>query len=129
MPPSGYQWSNGVLVQRSVDDLETRGNPEAPQKCKYCEHAATASIIHAEGKAYVPVCDPHTDKGVDAIGGPDEVDKVVPIIPLTELRKELGPGPQGARRARLDADQDHQGNRHSPGRGAGRQVRASDWSG
>lgn len=39
-----------------------------PQTCKYCTSAATKSVLHAEGMAYVPCCDGHLDKAkADAI--------------------------------------------------------------
>ena len=34
-------------------------DPKAPQPCKYCNRAATHSLIWAEGSAYIPVCKAH----------------------------------------------------------------------
>lgn len=34
-------------------------NPKAPQRCKYCNRAATHSLIWGEGSAYIPVCKAH----------------------------------------------------------------------
>lgn len=64
------------------------------QKCAYCTEQATQRIIHAEGMAYIPVCDEHLDKGKhDAErstpnGSPDpsNIDGIRPIkadAPLT----------------------------------------------
>jgi hypothetical protein len=43
------------------------------QTCKYCAEPATKRIMHAEGRAYVPVCDEHVAKGTAAVGGENEV--------------------------------------------------------
>lgn len=53
---------------------ETKALPKR-QKCKYCTEQATKRIIHAEGMAYVPVCEDHLAKGKDAVGA-DEVSAV-----------------------------------------------------
>lgn len=34
-----------------------------PQKCEYCDSAATKSLIWANGKGYVPVCEKHIARG------------------------------------------------------------------
>lgn len=36
--------------------------------CDYCEKRATKALLHAEGMAYVPVCDDHEAEGRDEIG-------------------------------------------------------------
>lgn len=53
-----------------------------PQKCHYCDGPATFSILWAEGKAYVPVCSSHKEKGIREItkdygGKPDAVRPIV----------------------------------------------------
>lgn len=35
------------------------GNPRAPQKCKFCKSPAVKSLIWADGRAYIPVCQGH----------------------------------------------------------------------
>lgn len=57
------------------------------QKCKYGDEPATKRIIHAEGRAYIPVCDKHLKKGKAAAerttpdGKPDpsNIDAIRPI--------------------------------------------------
>lgn len=39
------------------------GSPLTAQQCKYCKNAATKSILHSEGMAYIPVCGDHLDQG------------------------------------------------------------------
>lgn len=38
------------------------GTASKPQPCKYCGSKATRSLIWAEGRAYIPVCDEHESK-------------------------------------------------------------------
>lgn len=66
-------------LNRAINLLETRGNPTKPQKCKFGDHPASNSVIWAEGRAYVPVCDAHLQRAIDTIGGPTEVDDIKPI--------------------------------------------------
>lgn len=46
------------------------------QTCKYCKDQATKRVLHAEGMAYVPVCDSHESRAVEAVGGQNEVSGV-----------------------------------------------------
>jgi len=49
------------------------GTASKPQKCAFCAHQASKSLIWAEGRAYVPVCDEHEDKGRATIKKNDTV--------------------------------------------------------
>lgn len=65
---------------------------KAPQKCKYCSQPATKSILHAEGRAYVPVCDTCLPKGRSAVGGSNAIDKIYDIEgkrlhPMNEIER------------------------------------------
>jgi hypothetical protein len=44
--------------------MEGKSLPKS-EKCKYGDEPATQRIIHAEGMAYIPVCDKHLTKGKD----------------------------------------------------------------
>lgn len=58
-----------------------------PQKCKYCDEAATHTILHSEGRAYIPACDGHLGKGKEAAANcvpgeepdPSNIDKIYRI--------------------------------------------------
>lgn len=60
---------------KSDEPDETKGLPKT-QKCKYCDQQATKRVIHAEGMAYVPVCDAHVAKAKAAVGGENEVNAI-----------------------------------------------------
>jgi hypothetical protein len=60
-------------IQEAALEVE-EGHPGKPQRCKYCAASATHSLIHAEGRAYVPVCDAHDGRGRRGIG--DDLDIV-----------------------------------------------------
>jgi phage portal protein BeeE len=66
-------------LNRAADLLDTRGDPTKPQKCKFGDHPASNSILWAEGAAYVPVCDAHLQTAINKIGGPNEVNDIIPI--------------------------------------------------
>lgn len=40
-----------------------------PQKCRWCDEAATTATIHSNAYAYVPTCDKHVGKAKRAVGG------------------------------------------------------------
>ena len=40
-----------------------------PQKCKWCDEAATTAVIHSNAYAYVPVCTGHVEKAKKTVGG------------------------------------------------------------
>ncbi len=48
---------------------------ERPQKCSFCTEGATKSLLWAEGRAYIPVCDKHEQKarGIIVDKNDDEV--------------------------------------------------------
>lgn len=66
--------------------LEGKALPKS-QKCKYGDEPATKRIIHAEGRAYIPVCDKHLAKGKAAAAkatpsgesDPSNIDAIRPI--------------------------------------------------
>jgi len=51
------------------------------KSCKFCKKPATKKLIWAEGRAYVPVCDDHEEKGRQVLKDKSNatVDKVVKI--------------------------------------------------
>lgn len=66
------------LADGLVADVLVEGRATAPQKCKYCDEPATKSVVHAEGAAYVPVCDAHEARARKRIGESD-VSRVIEI--------------------------------------------------
>jgi hypothetical protein len=56
------------------------GPAQKAQACKYGDHPATKSLVWAEGKAYVPVCDDHEPAARRRIAQQrDEVNRVIEI--------------------------------------------------
>lgn len=105
---SGVQrWDDGEWVDDDVPDELLTAALTAPvltealtaalpkqQKCAYCAEQASQRIIHAEGMAYIPVCDEHLDKGKhdaerstpDGTPDPSNINSIRPITadaPLT----------------------------------------------
>jgi hypothetical protein len=68
------------------EDKPFTGTASKPQKCKFCDEQASKSLIWAEGRAYVPVCDQHEDKGRAIIKKNDTVSdgKVVYVRKIDE---------------------------------------------
>ena len=77
-------------------DTEEKKFPKT-QKCKYCAEQATKRIVYAEGRAYIPVCDGHVQKGKDAAAhitpdgsvDPSNIDRVVDIKSLATPEQRL----------------------------------------
>lgn len=63
------------------------------QKCEYCQNQATKRIIHAEGMAYIPVCDEHLEKGKNAAAHstPDGTEDPSNIDRIEEITASLQP--------------------------------------
>lgn len=67
------------------------------EKCKYCASPATKRIIHAEGRAYIPVCANHLAKGKEAAmhvtpdgsRDPSNIDRVVDLAMTKDGRKSF----------------------------------------
>lgn len=67
------------------------------QKCKYCDEPAAVSLIWADGRAYIPVCNAHETKARNVIRGQrDSVCDVKqvergPFAPPTQRGSQIGP--------------------------------------
>ena len=46
----------------NVEENVRKGSISKPQKCHWCEKAATKAYIWADGRAYIPTCSEHTEK-------------------------------------------------------------------
>lgn len=84
----------GEVTVTQLDAETVTAALPAHQKCEYCTEQATQRIIHAEGMAYIPVCDEHLEKGKedaerstpDGSRDPSNINAVRPITadaPLT----------------------------------------------
>lgn len=78
------------------------GKINKPQKCKYCDGAATKAYLWANGRAYIPVCDAHESNAKTRIEKTNR-DKVSAIRSIPQKRQttavEQGPTKMGATRA------------------------------
>lgn len=68
------------------------GTASKPQKCKFCDDSATKSLIWADGRAYMPVCDDHEDKGRDRIEGKKLGDEVVYVRKIDTVDEDTMSG-------------------------------------
>lgn len=75
---AGSEWKTPApqyAVASSVADGSTAGDAVSEakalpktEKCGFCKAQATKRVLHAEGKAYVPVCDSHEGMARSAVG-------------------------------------------------------------
>jgi 2'-5' RNA ligase len=85
-PMEGKAHDAVAAADEYVAELEGKALPKK-QKCHYCSAQATKRIIHAEGMAYIPVCDKHLSKGKtdaakatpDGTSDPSNIDAIRPI--------------------------------------------------
>lgn len=77
-------WNVTPAGKLTLDLGESVDRRRRPQRCKYGDHPATKSIVHAEGAAFVPVCDEHEATARDAIGDPLDV---VDVLEIEEARR------------------------------------------
>jgi hypothetical protein len=69
---------------------EASKGPRVPQPCHYfregCKNQATKSLIWAERRAFIPVCDEHEQKARDVIAA--QHDEVVDVWPIVEAKHD-----------------------------------------
>lgn len=97
------------------------GTASKPQKCKFCDSAATKSLIWADGRAYIPCCDEHEDKARSKIED-DNDDSVTYVRKIDETF--AGPVKVGATHATIGAT--GSGNVATAPRPIGRPIRRMD---
>jgi hypothetical protein len=138
MPGAPVVVSRDGTHQSLHDWVHTAGKPTGPQKCKYCKAPATQSILHSEGMAYIPVCDKHLDKGIDACerctpDGSRDPSNIVKVVEIKQAAVDQWPGKTTRERRdiwqnlgqRNQEDADEHGFDRSPG--FPQTVQASRW--
>jgi hypothetical protein len=78
--------------------------PTDPQYCEYCDQVATRSLIWADGRAFIPTCNQHEERGRKQIHA--EGSSVVDVRQIQGQRTEDAFGRRASGQRTLSADED-----------------------
>jgi hypothetical protein len=81
----GNRYGASVASGKSLDTKGRLDKVKAAQNCKYCGGPATKSILHGEGRGYIPVCARDLDKGKKDAGGRTSIDRVYDLPAMKSM--------------------------------------------